>query len=270
MARDDETAANPLGKAEAYDWRVGRWSRAVGGILVDWLDLPPGLRWLDVGCGAGALSHAILEAGSARRLVGIDPSDGAIATARGAITDPAAEFREGAAEALPFADGAFDVVASGLALNFMADQRRAMAEMARVVVPGGWIAAYVWDFAGDMQVMRRYWDAAIAIDPGARQADQGPRFPICRPEPLVALFTEAGLAETSVRPEDVAAEFPNFETYWHAISTGNGSTGRYAGSLSQANRRALRDRLRQTLPLRADGSFCLNARAWAVRGRRPT
>ena len=88
MARDDETVANPLSAAEAYDWRVGRWSRAVGGILVDWLDLPPGLRWLDVGCGAGALSHAILEAGSARRLVGIDPSDGAIATARGAITDP--------------------------------------------------------------------------------------------------------------------------------------------------------------------------------------
>ena len=86
----------------------------------------------------------------------------------------------------------------------------------------------------------------------------------------MALFAAAGLAETSVRPEDVAADFPDFETYWHAISSGDGSTGRYAGSLSRADRRALRDRLRQTLPISADGSFRLNARAWAVRGRRPT
>ncbi len=255
-----------LDEGEAYDWRVGRWSGMVGEAFVAWLGRPAGLRWLELGCGAGALSRAALEVGGAASLVGVDPSAGAIARAGAIVDDARADFRQGAAEALAFPDDGFDVVVSGLALNFMADSSAAMLEMSRVVVPGGTIAGYVWDFAGEMQVFRRFWDAAIAVDPKAAASDQGPRFPLCRPEPLRRLFTDAGLGDVEVRALDVVAEFPDLETYWRAMITGEGSTGGYAATLSEADLEAIHQRLRQSLEIRADGSFRLTARAWAARG----
>ncbi len=261
------TLAKPMSAGEAYGWRVGRWSRMVGRSLVEWLNRPAGLRWLDIGCGAGALSQAILETSGASRLVGIDPSDNDIGLAREKLRDSRAEFHQASAEALPFAAGAFDVVASGLVLNFLSDAGLAMREMQRVAVPGGSVAGYVWDFGGEMQVVRRFWDAAIAVDGAAIEADQGARFRLCKPEPLRQLFVESGLRDVEVRPIDVPACFLDFDTYWTGLTTGDGSTVNYVNSISGNCREAIRTRLCQSLLLRKDGSFDLVARAWAVRGR---
>src|SRR6478735_5096126 len=142
----------------AYEPYVGRWSRLVAREFVDWLDVAPGRRWLDIGCGTGALSRTILERAAPQALMGIDPSEGFIA------------------HSLPAADRAFDVAVAGLVINFVPDMARAAAEMARVTRPGGTVAAYVWDYSGEMQMMRRFWDAAVALDPAALDKDEGRRF----------------------------------------------------------------------------------------------
>ncbi|MGQ0486022.1 MAG: hypothetical protein ACT4SY_11815 [Hyphomicrobiales bacterium] len=148
----------------------------------------------------------------------------------------------------------------------MSDTGLAMREMQRVAVPGGSVAGYVWDFAGEMQVVRRFWDAAIAVDRAAEEADQAVRFRLCRPEPLRQLFVESGLRDVEVRTIEVAARFPDFDTYWTGLTTGDGSTVSYANSISDESRKAIRKRLYQSLPLQDDGSFDLVARAWAVCG----
>lgn len=259
--------AKPMSAEEAYGWRVGRWSRMVGRSLVEWLNRPAGLRWLDIGCGTGALSQAILETSAASRLVGIDPSDDDIGLAREKLHDARAEFHQASAEALPFAAGAFDVIASGLVLNFLSDAGLAMREMQRVAVPGGSVAGYVWDFGGEMQVVRRFWDAAIAVDGAAAQADQATVFPLCEPEPLRQLFLESGLREVDVRPISVTARFPDFATYWCALMAEDWTGGRFIKSFPDTARQAIRERLYRNLPLQNNGSLDLEARAWAVRGR---
>ena len=256
----------PMSDKEAYDWRVGRWSQMVGRSFVEWLGLNVGLRWLEIGCGTGALSRAILDTGQARTLVGIDPSDEDLALTREALGDERAEFRQGVAEALPFPDGSFNVTASGLVFNFLKDAPLAFREMQRVTVPGGCIAGYVWDFGGEMQIVRRFWDATIAVDSAAAQADQAVIFPFCKPELLRQLFLESGLQEVDVQPISVTARFPDFATYWNALMAKDWTGGRFVNSLPETARRAIRKGLYESLPLQDDGSFVLKARAWAARG----
>lgn len=254
---------------ESYGWRVGRWSQMVGNAFVAWLDLPPGLRWLDIGCGGGPLSRAVLEAGAVDQLTGVDPSRSSIAAATKAIADPRAVFRQGSAEALPFERDSYDVAVSGLVLNFIEDLETAMREMARVVVPGGCVAGYLWDFAGEMQVLRRFWDAAIAVDPGARASDHGQLYPLCQPEPLRELFCGSGLEDIEVSAIVVEADFPDFKTYWTAMTAADAAPGGYLRAVSDAERDAIRNRLLATLPIRSDGGFGLTVRAWAARGTVP-
>ncbi|BCJ56246.1 methyltransferase [Actinoplanes sp. NBRC 14428] len=201
-------------QGEAYEAYVGRWSRRVAGPFVAWLGLPPGGRWLDVGCGTGALSAAAREAG-AGLVVGADPSAGFLRAGSGPRI--AADAR-----ALPLAGGTFDAVISGLALNFVPDPGRAAAEFARVATPGGTVAAYVWDYADGMRMMRFFWDAAAEADPGGA-ADEGARFPLCRPEPLAALWRAAGLAHVTVRPIEIPTVFPDFADYWDPFLGGQGA-----------------------------------------------
>jgi len=238
----------------------------VGRSLVEWLNRPAGLRWLDIGCGTGALSQAILETSGASRLVGIDPSDNDIGFAREKLRDTRAEFHQASAEALPFSAGAFDVVASGLVLNFLSNTGLAMREMQRVAIPGGIVAGYVWDLGGEMQVVRRFWDSAIAVEGAAAQADQAAVFPLCEPEPLRQLFLEFGLREVDVRPISATARFPDFATYWCALMAEDWTGGRVMKSLPDTARQAIRERLYRSLPVQVDGGFDLVARAWAVRG----
>jgi len=170
-------------RGNPYERYVGRWSRQVAPPFLSWLNVPAGRRWLDVGCGTGALCGAIAADCSPASVAGVEPSEGLLETAREHLGDRAALYH-GSATAIPLGDASVDVVVSGLVLNFVADPRAALAEMTRVNRAGGTIAAYVWDYAGKMELMRYFWDAAVALDPGATQLDEGVRFPHCHPDPL--------------------------------------------------------------------------------------
>jgi SAM-dependent methyltransferase len=261
--------ADLWGSGDAYDAYVGRWSRPVARRFVDWLAAKPGGRWLDVGCGTGALTEAVLRSARPSQILGVDPSPAHVEHARRQVDDDRAAFGVGDALSLPGPGGRFDAVVSGLVLNFVPGAAQAVAEMTRVAVPGGVVAAYVWDYADGMQLIRCFWDAAVALDPAAGALDEGVRFPLCRPEPLAAVFRDAGLADVDVRPIDVPTPFRSFDDYWAPFLGGQGPAPAYAVSLPEDRRAALRDRLRATLPVAADGSIDLTARAWAVQGRHP-
>ncbi len=264
MAESDERRHDAWTAGDLYEPYVGRWSRLVAREFVDWLALPAGIDWLDVGCGTGALSQAIVERADPRSLRGIDASPAFLAGARRSVSDSRARFDTGDARSLPFEARSVDAAVSGLALNFVPE---AAAELARVVRPGGCVAAYVWDYAEGMELMRRFWDAAVALDAAATELDEARRFPLCRPEPLARLFADAGLDDVAVRAIDVPTVFRDFDDYWGPFLGGQGPAPGYALSLPEPRRDALRDCIRSTLPFADDGSIPLTARAWAVRGR---
>jgi len=251
----------------AYEPYVGRWSRLVAREFVAWLAIPPGARWLDIGCGTGVLSQTILDVASPREITGIDPSEGYITFARQQVRDRRVSFRLGDAQALPQAPASYDAVVAGLVLNFVPQPSCAIAEMHRVVRVGGTVAVYVWDYAGQMQLMRYFWDAAVALDPAASKLDEGQCFPICQPEPLMQMFIDAeGLRAVEIRVLDIPTVFRDFDDYWFPFLGGQGPAPSYTMSLSDERRSALRERIRARLPIATNGSIQLIARAWAVRG----
>jgi SAM-dependent methyltransferase len=251
---------------DAYEAYVGRWSRLVAEDFLAWLDVPAGRRWLDVGCGTGALTAAVLAMAQPGEIVGVDPSEEFLADARVWIADERTTFRVGDAQSTMLPDGRFDAVVSGLALNFAPDPGRAVAEFTRVAASGAVVAAYVWDYAEGMAMIRYFWDAAIALDPAAVELDEGRRFPLCRPEPLRRLWTDAGLDEVVVEPIVAPTVFADFADFWTPFLGGQGPAPGYVMSLSEQHRSALRDLLRERLPSSPDGPIPLTARAWAVRG----
>jgi SAM-dependent methyltransferase len=259
------TTKDVWASGDAYEPYVGRWSRLVAREFVDWLAVPTGRSWLDVGCGTGALSQTILDRAAPQSVMGVDPAEGFVAVARRVI-GARAEFRIGDAQALPVDNRAFDAVVSGLVINFVPDMKKAAAEMLRAARPGGTVAAYVWDYAGEMQMMREFWDAAVALDPSALEKDEGRRFPVCRPEPLAALFRDAGVSNVEVRAIDVPTVFEDFDDYWTPFLSGQAPAPGYCMSLSEERRAALREHIRTNLSFRDDGSVHLIARAFAVRG----
>jgi SAM-dependent methyltransferase len=265
---DDRDPAALWASGDAYESYVGRWSRLVAREFLNWLAVPSGGRWLDIGCGTGALTQTILASASPSQVQGIDPSEGFVAHARAHVTDPRARFETGTATHLPFVAGRFDAAVSGLVLNFVPDAPRAVAEMARVVRPGGVVAGYVWDYAGQMQMMRHFWDAAVAVDPAAAALDEGRRSPLCHPERLRTLVEDAGLVAVATRAIDIPTRFLDFDDYWTPFLGGNGPAPAYAMSLSEERRVALRERIRSRLPVGPDGTIVLMARAWAARGSR--
>ena len=254
------------GNGDAYESYVGRWSRLVAREFLDWLAVPPQSRWLDVGCGTGAFSQAILQSAAPGIVRGIDKSDGYIAFARRQIRDGRVHFDVGDAQALPVGTAEFDVAVSGLALNFIPQPKQALIEMARAVRPGGKVACYVWDYAGKMQFMRHFWNAAVALDQVAYDLDEGRRSPLCNPEPLTALFRSVNLNDIEVIPIEIATDFSSFDDYWLPFLAGEGPAPGYTMSLSEESRVALRERIRASLPFALDGSIPLVARAWAVKG----
>ncbi|MXQ11577.1 class I SAM-dependent methyltransferase [Microvirga makkahensis] len=249
-----------------YEPYAGRWSRLVAGEFLAWLSAPPGLDWLDVGCGTGALTEAIAERCAPNRLVGIDASEGFLDFARGRLEGTAAELLRADAQSLPFATAEFDRVVSGLVLNFVPDRERAAAEMARAARQNGQVALYVWDYTGGMELMCRFWDAATDLNPYARELQDNWHAAFCQPEPLYRLLEEVGLSHIEVRAIDVPTLFRDFDDYWTPFLGGQSPAPAYCMSLSEGERTALRERLRATLPTRPDGSIHLTARAWAARG----
>ena len=253
----------------AYEPFVGRWSRRIAREFIAWLALAAKSRWLDVGCGTGALTQTILATAAPREVLGVDPSEGFIAHTRRHTQDSRAKFEVGDAQALPVADGSFDVAVAGLVLNFVPDPARAAAEMHRAVRAGGTVAAYVWDYAAGMQLLRRFWDAAVTLDPAAGELDEGRRFPLCRRQALLSLLNDVGLEQTEVQAIDVPTVFRNFDDYWSPFLGGQGPAPGYCVSLSDEQRARLRSQLQATLPVASDGTIHLKARAFAVRGVKP-
>ena len=251
---------------KAYEPYVGRWSRLVAREFLSWLNVPPQHKWLDVGCGTGALSQTILMTMDPSKVKGIDRSDGFVQYARKQVQDQHAEFEVGDAQALPVEDNSFDAAVSGLVLNFVPQPEKMVAEMKRAVCEGGTVALYVWDYADKMQLMRYFWDAAAALDPSASDLDEGRRFPICSPDALRDLFQQMGLQDVQTRPIDVETIFQDFDDYWNPFLGGQGPAPGYTMSLSEDRRARLRERIRLSLPFAADGSIPLVARAWAVKG----
>jgi SAM-dependent methyltransferase len=266
-AMNDAMRAYNWGNTDAYEAYIGRWGRMAAVAFLRWLALPAGLRWLDVGCGTGALTEAILAAADPGEVFGVDPTADFLAAAEAQIVDPRVRFALGDARALPVPSDAYDAVVAGLVLNFVPDPEVAVAEMVRAARPGGTVAGYVWDFAGERQFQRYFWQAAMELDPAAVPLAQNMQFPLCQPEALGALFTSANLQAIAVQAIDVPAVFQDLDDYWQPFLLGGSSSAqRYATALGERQQTALRKQLQSILPMGDDGLIRLLARAWAVRG----
>ena len=248
-----------------YEVFMGRWSRLVAEKFVKQLRVPPGLRWLDVGCGTGALLDIVLDAGEPAVVAGVDPSREFVAAAQVRVGERA-EIRVAGGDDLPFAAGSFEVVVSGLVLNFLPDPLAAVREWRRVTQSDGSINAYVWDYAEGMGFLRVFWDAVVAEDPDARHLDEAIRFPICDPNRLGDLFAEAGLSEVGTGSIEIDTRFVDFDDYWVPFLRGQGPAPTYVSSLPDAERAGLEHRLRAELPRSEDGTIDLTARAWIATG----
>ena len=249
---------------EAYEAFMGRWSELAAEQFLDRVGGPRDGKWLDLGCGTGALSRAVLGRG-VRDVYGVDPSADFVAygaaSTRGRVT-------VGDAQRLPFRDGRFGAVVSALVLNFIPDLGAALAEVHRVLQRGGVAAAYVWDYSGEMQFLRRFWDAAFRIDESSAALDEGKKFTVTRPERLERAFVSSGLSGVTTWPIEVPTRFRDFDDYWRPFLGGTGPAGGFVVSLDERRQAALREDLRGSLPIGPDGSIDLIARAWAVRGTR--
>lgn len=249
-----------------YEDFMGRWSRRLAPKFVTWLQVPAGVHWLDVGCGTGALTEAICEIADPASVVGCDPSQAFVEYAREHHADQRASFVIGEAGSLPTRPGGFGSVTSSLALNFFPEPASSLEEMHKIAVSGGTVSACVWDYAGRMDFLRRFWNVASRLDPNARELDEGERFPICRPDSLDELFRQADLRDVHCDPIEITTEFSNFDEYWRPFLGGAGPAPSYVASLEEKHRAALAGELDRALPKRPGGSIALLARAWAVRG----
>lgn len=250
----------------AYGLFMGRWSRLVAVEFLQWLSVPPKGEWLDVGCGTGMLSQTILELADPVKVKGVDQAPGFVSFAREHIRDARAGFETGSAESLRSGPSIYDAVVSGLVLNFVPHGNHTVSEMRRVAKPGGVVAAYVWDYADKMELLRHFWDAAVFLAPKVTKLDEGKRFPLCNPERLRDLLVEHGLDKVEVRPIDVQTRFADFQDYWLPFLSGQGPAPSYVASLTTQQQSDLRERVRSGLPISPDGTINLIARAWAVRG----
>jgi SAM-dependent methyltransferase len=254
--------------AAEYESYIGRWSRPVAERFVDWLDVPAGRSWLDVGCGTGALTAAIVHRTVPASVTALDLSAELVASAARDIHDRRVVFLVGDAHALPLTGAHTDAVVSGLVLNFLADPVAAVAEWRRVTRPGGTVAAFVWDYADGMEPIRAFWAAATELAPADREADEAVRFPICDPARLRDVFGGAGLRAVETRTIDGEARFRDFDDYWMPFLRGVGPAPGYCAALPADRREALRARLHDRLAP-SGGPIVMRARAYAVRGTVP-
>jgi SAM-dependent methyltransferase len=252
--------------ADAYDRHIGRYGPELAAALISASGVQPGQRVLDVGCGPGALTAALAELLGEERVAAVDPSEPFAEACASRL--PGVRVEVAAAEALPFGDGSFDAALSQLVVNFMSDAGTGVREMRRVTRPGGTVAAAVWDYAGEMTLLRRFWEAAVALDPAAASLDEGRSMPYCRPGELGRLWCDAGLRVVSTSALTVGAEYSGFDDLWQPLEAGVGPSGAYAAALPSERRARLRDELRRRMGVGAS-PFRLTARAWCVVGGVP-
>jgi SAM-dependent methyltransferase len=260
---DDRWAAG-----KAYDAYMGRWSKLVAAEFLHWLAPAPGGHFLEIGCGTGALTESIVRLSEPGSIVACDQSAPFVEHARSMLPDARVSFVAAAASSLPDRSGGFDIVVSGLVLNFVPEPEAALRAMRERIREGGTVAAYVWDYSGGIEFLRYFWEEAVASDPNAAALDEARRFGDWETAHLTSLFEAAGLVRVESAPLDVATTFENFDDFWKPFLAGTGPAPAYVVSLSEPNREALAKRLRARLPADGDGRIRLRARAWAVRGIR--
>ena len=256
---------------DSYDAYMGRWSRQIAARFLDWLALPDGLHWLELGCGTGALTEAIARQCAPQSVFALDPSEGFIAKARESVADTRVNFAVADASglaALPSASR--DVAVAALVLNFIPDRVEVLRAMRRIVRPGGTVGFYVWDYpGGGIEFMRAFWAAAGALDPRALDLAENRRFAFCTREGLSELTQKAGFAFHELTALESPSVFQNFEDYWRPFTLGTGPAPGYCANLPPEARQCLQDKLSDSLPRQEDGSIALNTRAWAVKASVP-
>jgi SAM-dependent methyltransferase len=249
----------------AYERLMGRWSRLAGEVFLDWLDIPPHGRWLDVGCGNGAFTEAVIARCAPDEVIGIDPSEGQLAFARARPAARSAHFRLGDAQALPFGDNRFDVAVMALVVAYLSDPAKAVAEMARVVRPGGWVATYVWDIAGAGAPVHPIYVAMESLGmPAPRPAGAA----VSRSDRMRTLWTDAGLDSIESRVVRIPVVYADFDDFWDANSVPAGASGQAIHDLSPAAREQVRVRLRDQMRAGPDGRIAYESCANAIKGRR--
>ncbi len=250
----------------AYEQFMGRWSYLVARDFIEWLSLPSGLTWLEVGCGSGALSEVVMKHCQPAGIIAVDQSADFVHTTAQRLGSQA-RCIVGDALALPLEDAAVNVTVSGLVLNFLSAPEKALAEMRRVTAAGGTVALYLWDYAGKMELLRYFWDAAVELNPKAIVLHESRRFPACNAEALHTLLEKTGFTEIVTTPIEIVTHFRDFDDYWQPFLGGQGPAPTYVLSLREPERKKLRDVLYERLPRQEDGSFSLVASAWGAKGR---
>ena len=253
-------------QSDAYSRFMDRWGRRLAPLLVKFAQLGAPASVLDVGTGLGALATSLASAYPHASVTGIDPSAAFIEAAAARTQNPRLQFLGGDAQALQFPDGSFDAVLSSLVMNFILEPSQALREMIRVTRPGGVVAAAVWDYGEGMEMLRVFWDEAIALNPAVALSDER-HLALCKRGELGALWRSGGLAGIDEQPLTIDLNFESFDDYWSPFLGGIGPAGAYVAALSESDRDALRYRLVHRLcDGHEDQPITLHARAWAVRG----
>jgi len=258
--------AHSFDDSAAYERFVGRWGRAAGAVFLDWIAPPTNARWLDVGCGTGLFTELILDTRSPAVVFAIDQAEAQIEHARRKPAAQQADFQVADAQALPFPDSTFDVVASALVINFIPDRPRALSEMRRVARARSVVAGYVWDFteelspSGPFRLGMRQIVADLPALPGTEESRLGA---------LRSLFERAGFEEIATRSIDVTVSFPHFEDFWLAQTPSYSPTTKMIAAMTKRDRVRLIEAVRAGLPIRPDGRIEYSARANAIKARVP-
>jgi ubiquinone/menaquinone biosynthesis C-methylase UbiE len=259
--------SNLFRDGEAYELTMGRWSQLVGDKFIDWLDVPNGLRWLDVGCGNGAFTERIISCSAPTEVVAVDPSEEQLAYASTRPGTKLAKFQVGDAQSLPFADGRFDAAVMALVITFIPDPARAVGEMVRVVRPGGWIATYMWDVLAGGLPMAPFYAAmkSLGIAPPMSPSSAA----ISRSEAMLAIWKNAGLVSIDTRVIRILTHYANFDDFWNANTIGVGPLGKAFNEMTASVKGQLRTRLSEQVAIGPDGRVTYEAFANAVKGRKP-
>jgi ubiquinone/menaquinone biosynthesis C-methylase UbiE len=253
---------------EAYERLMGRWTRLVGEVFLDWLDVPKDLRWLDVGCGNGAFTAELIARCAPATVMAIDPSDDQLAYARIRPGVKTAEFRVGDAQKLAFDDDSFDVAIMALVISFLPDPDKAVAELARVVRPGGWVATYMWDIPGGGATVDPIYIALESM--GMTTSVRPPNPAVSRRQAMEDLWKNAGFESVDTRVIRIPVTYSNFDDFWDSNTVPVGQQGKLIASMSMSAREQFRARLRERLPSASDGRIVYESFANAVKGRVPS
>jgi SAM-dependent methyltransferase len=264
-----EVETKMFAESAGYERFMGRWSRLLAPAYISFAGVKDGDRVLDVGTGSGSLAAALEASMPASEIVGVDPSDGFIAYAKKNSRSNRVHFEVADAQALKFKDASFDNTLALLVMNFIPDHNKAVAEMRRVTRPQGIVSACVWDYDSGMQMLRFFWDEAVALDPAIEPKDER-HMKLSRHGQLGDLWRTAGLININEKPLVIDQAFSSFSDYWEPFTKGAGPGGAYVVSLSEDRRQQLESQMRKRLlGDHQDGPFTLRARAWCVRGEVP-